>query len=97
MKVAILRLAKDDLKEIHKYLSEFGKNPPEKLRESFEKFCIQVSDTPYMYSQYKYNPIYRKAVIAYDYLIFYQVDEDNSTVKIYRVLYGKRNTETLFK
>jgi len=46
-----------------------------------------------MYGQYKYNPVYRKAVILYDYLIFYQADEDNNTVKIYRVLHGKRNTE----
>ncbi|HCX61390.1 MAG TPA: hypothetical protein DHU59_03020 [Clostridiales bacterium] len=27
------------------------------------------------------------------YMIIYQVDEDNNTVKIYRVLHGKRNTE----
>ncbi len=26
-------------------------------------------------------------------MIIYQVDEDNNTVKIYRVLHGKRNTE----
>ncbi|WP_313164724.1 type II toxin-antitoxin system RelE/ParE family toxin [Sedimentibacter sp.] len=93
MKISILRLAKDDLKEIHIHLSGFGEKPSEKFRESFKKFCTNVKDNPNMYGQYKYNPVYRKAVILYDYLIFYQADEDNNTVKIYRVLHGKRNTE----
>jgi len=93
MKISVLKLAKDDLKEIHMYLSGFSEKTPDKFRESFKKFCTHVADTPYMYSQYKYNNLYRKAVIAYDYLIFYQVDEENDTVKIYRVLHGKRNAE----
>jgi len=95
MKVVILRLAKNDLKEIREYLSEFGEKPPKKFRESFEKFCNQVTDNPHMYSQYKHDASYRKAVIAYGYLIFYQVDENSNIVKIYRILHGKRNTEPI--
>ena len=83
MRVSILKLARNDLREIREYLSEFGASPP-------EKFCRQVADMPYMFTVYKHNPKYRKAVAAYGYLIFYQVDEKRGIVKVYRVLHGKR-------
>ena len=90
MKPIILKLARDDLKDIHTRLSEYGMNPPVKFRESFERFCNQVEKMPYLYSQYEQNTIFRRAVLAYDYLVFYQV-ESTGRVKIYRVLYGKRD------
>jgi len=95
MKLIILKLARNDLKEINKYLSDFGENPPIKFREDFEQFCRQVSEMPYMFNRYEHNLIYRKAVLIFDYLVFYQIDEDNGRVKIYRVLHGKRNVRPL--
>ena len=97
MKIVLLKPAINDLKEIRAYLSDFGEAPPRKFRESFEKFCGRVSDMPYMFNQYEHNPVYRKAVIVYDYLVFYRVDESNNTVKVYRVLHGKRNIEPLLE
>jgi plasmid stabilization system protein ParE len=91
MKIRVLKSARDDLREIQEQLAELGENPPVKFRSSFEKFSSQVSDMPYMYSKYEYNHVYRRAVIAYDYLVFYRVDESAGEVKIYRVLHGKRN------
>ncbi|MCL2289204.1 MAG: type II toxin-antitoxin system RelE/ParE family toxin [Bacteroidetes bacterium] len=91
MKVSILSIAKNDLKEIRLFLSEYGEIPPKKFRDSFEKFCAQVVAMPYMFSQYEYNPSYRKAVIIFDYLVFYRVDESKGKIMIYRVLHGKRN------
>ena len=97
MKVYILKLARNDLQEIRLYLSDFGENPPTKFRDSFEKFCSQVSDMPYIFGQYGQNPLYRKAVIVYDYLVFYRVDENKNIIKIYRVLHGKRNIGVLLE
>jgi len=93
MKPIILRLARDDLKEIHERLIEFGRIPPKKFRDSFTTFCTNVTSMPYMYPEYEINPKYRKAVIEYDYLVFYQIEKDSSKekVKIYRVLHGKRD------
>ena len=91
MILTILSLAKSDLKEIHLRLSEYGEVPTNKFRESFEKFCAQVLDMPYMFGQCEYSPRYRRAVIVYDYLVFYKVDESKGVVKVYRVLHGKRN------
>jgi len=95
MKVSVLSLAKSDLRDIHLCLSEYGEAPAKKFRESFEKFCAQSANMPYMFGQCEYNPSYRRAVIIYDYLVFYKVDESKSEVKVYRVLHGKRNIEPL--
>ena len=95
MKPVVLKLARDDLKEIRDRLSEFGASPPIKFRESFEKFCTQVENMPYMYSQYENNLKYRRAVIEYDYLVFYQVEDESERVKIFRVLHGKRDISSI--
>jgi len=97
MKPKILRLARDDIREIHERLVEFGNIPPKKFRESFEKFCANVTTMPFMYAQYELNPKYRRAVIAYDYIVFYQTEEINGKTisKVYRVLHGKRDIKHL--
>ena len=94
MRISILKLARNDLKEIRDYLSGFGENPPRKFREDFKRFCSQVAEMPNMYSVYELNSNYRKAVIIYDYLVFYKVEHDKE-IKIYRVLHGRRNAEIL--
>ena len=97
MKPIVLRLARDDLKEIRDRLAEYGNNPPKKFRESFSTFCANVTEMPYMYTTYDQNPVYRKAVIVFDYLVFYQVEKINNKdrAKIYRVLHGKRDIISL--
>jgi len=50
-----------------------------------------------MYAAYEHDSNYRKAVILYDYLVFYQVDESKSEVMIYRILHSKRDAGALLK
>ncbi|MCL2252875.1 MAG: type II toxin-antitoxin system RelE/ParE family toxin [Lachnospiraceae bacterium] len=95
MKLVILKLARNDLKEIHEYLSEFGESPNRKFRASFEEFCIQIVNTPYMFNKYEHNPNFRKAAIIFEYLVFYQVDDKTKKVKIYRVLHGKQDIRSM--
>ena len=91
MKPIILKLARDDLKEIHERLIEYGNNPSKKLKDSFKAFCSNVTTMPYMYPIYDQNPKYRKAIIEYDYLVFFQIDKNKDRAMIYRVLHGKRD------
>ena len=93
--ISILITANNDLLEICYALAEFGDNPPEIFTESFYKFLDNVSNMPFMFPQYIRNPKYRKATLAYDYLVFYRVDKKNNTVKIYRILHSKRNIDKL--
>jgi plasmid stabilization system protein ParE len=95
MKLSVLSLAKNDLKEIRLFLSGYGESPPKKFRDSFEKFCAQVVSMPYMFSQYEYNQDYRRAVIVFDYMVFYKVDEGKGRVMVYRILHSKRNVTPL--
>jgi len=97
MKPVILRLAKEDIKEIHERLAEFGNTPLKKFRDGFTTFCTNVTNMPLMYPKYELNPKYHKAVIEYDYLIFYQIESvgNKGRVKIYRVLHGKRDISPL--
>jgi len=93
MKPIILKLARDDLKEIHNRLVDFGNTPSKKFRDSFTTFCANITGMPFMYPEYDLNPNYRKAVIKYDYLVFYQVEktDNKNRVKVYRVLHGKQD------
>ncbi len=91
MKITVTKMARDDLREIREHLSAFGETPPKRFRDSFERFISHVADMPRMFSRYEYNPAYHRAVLAYDYLVFYSVDEKHGLMKVYRVLHGKRN------
>jgi len=50
-----------------------------------------------MYAHYELIPKYHRAIIEYDYLVFYQVEENNGVkrAKVFRVLHGKRDVLTL--
>ncbi|MCL2819799.1 MAG: type II toxin-antitoxin system RelE/ParE family toxin [Oscillospiraceae bacterium] len=93
MKPVILKLARDDLKEIHSKLIEYGNIPPKKFKDIFKTFCDNITTMPYMYPEYDQNPKYRKAVVEYDYLVFYQIEkvDTKERARVYRVLHGKRD------
>ena len=93
MKPIILKFARDDLKEIHRRLIEYGYIPPKKFKDTFKTFCDNVTTMPHMYPEYDYNPKYRKAVVEYDYLVLYQIEKigNKDRAKIFRVLHGKRD------
>ena len=93
MKPVILKLAKDDLKEIHSRLIEYGNMPPKKFKDTFKAFCDNITTMPYMYPEYDQNPKYHMAVVEYDYLVFYQIEqiENKDRARIFRVLHGKRD------
>ena len=93
--ISILISANNDLLEIYGALSEFGHNPPDIFAESFYKFLDNVSDMPYMFQKYIRKPKYRKATLAYNYLVFYQVTKKEKTVKVYRILCGKQDIGSL--
>ena len=91
MIIQILKTAITDIKEIHDTLNEYGNEPQHKFRLSFNKFCDQVVTHPFMYPVYQHALDYRRAVLEYDYLLFYKVDEKAGLIKIYRVVHNKRN------
>ncbi|MCL2321460.1 MAG: type II toxin-antitoxin system RelE/ParE family toxin [Oscillospiraceae bacterium] len=88
-RIYILDDAKTDLKEIRRYLSDYGTVPKQKIKESFNTLIKNLADNPFIYSVYDDNQKYRKAVIEYGYLVFYTVE--NKIVRIQRVLNDRQN------
>ncbi len=101
-KLEFLPIAKNDMLEIVKYISEELKNPvaASKLAEEFiasaENICI------FPYSNNVYIPIkslekeYRRIIVK-NYMMFYTVNEDTKAVTIMRVIYAKRNIDKQIK
>ena len=89
--ITLTLLLNNDLMDIRNNLSEYGENMENIFVESFYKFIDDVSYMPFMYPQYIPKPKYRKAPLAYDYVVFYKTDKKNKTVIISRILHGKQN------
>ncbi len=101
-KLEFLTIAKNDMLEIVKYISDELKNPDTASRlidefiSSAENICI------FPYSNNVYTPIkslekeYRRIIVKI-YMMFYAVDENTKTVTIMRVIYAKRNINEQIK
>ena len=101
-KLEFLPVAKNDMLEIVKYISNELKNPTaaSKLAEEFISSAEKVCDFPY--SNNVYTPIkplgleYRRIIVD-NYLMFYTVNEQTKTVTIMRVIYARRNISEQIK
>jgi len=94
--VKLLGIAESDIDEICNYLSQFYPGTPGKFLDALDKDFENVSFNPYMYPVYEYNEKYRK-IVTNDYLVFYVVDEENNLVRVYRILHGKQNVNTILE
>lgn len=93
-------LAKADIENIVSYISHELYNPTsaKQLKECFRNEIESIRQFPYANAEYEpIKPMrytYRKAIVK-NYLIFYQVDTPNKTIIITRILYQKRDLNTL--
>ena len=85
-----LELAKHDIREIKKYLTQFYPGTPARFLATLKEKIGNLARTPYMYEAYPDYPQYRKLGVS-KYLVFYTVDDEKRLVEIYRVLHGARN------
>ena len=101
-KVKFSERASDDINDIIEYINNELCSP-----KAAEKLYIAVSDkiellrdNPYLFPLYHDERLsaegYRFAVVG-NYLIFYIIDDSNSTVNIVRVLYGRRNIPAIIE
>lgn len=59
------------------------------MREKLEL----VKDNPNMYEEYRYQAKYRCITIE-KYLLFYEVDNQNKRIYIFRILHGAQDTSS---
>ena len=101
-KIEYLPLAAQDLVDIAAYINQKLCNPQaaEALANLLIKEIDNLSSFPYLHelyiSSYPLKHEYRKLTVK-NYLVFYWIDEAKKLVTISRVLYGKRDYNTLLK
>ena len=86
-KIQYLPKANNDIIEIDKYLSQFYPNTPQKFFYELNKKIKLLQKTPYIGKKYKK---YRKLVVE-NYLVFYVVNLELSSIDIYRILHQKKD------
>ncbi len=99
-KLEFLPIAKDDMLEAVKYIANELKSPiaAQNLADEFINAAERLCDFPY--ANNVYSPIkpldneYRRAIVN-NYLMFYTVSEETKTVTIMRVIYAKRDINSL--
>ena len=94
--IRYLKIAKDDLKEIRSYLSQFYPSTTQGFLSSLRKQAGLLKSTPLMCEKYRDDTFYRKMVIG-DYSVFYHVDETKQVVEIHHILHGSRDIKQYIK
>ena len=77
--------AKEDRKEITKYLSKFYPETPRRFIASLKEHISNLRNNPYMYPEYPENPNYRRMFVG-NYVVFYKISETEKRIDIYRIL-----------
>jgi plasmid stabilization system protein ParE len=95
-KLKIAELAHNDIDEIVAYIMNELQNETAAIRflDALDAAYVNLAENPYMYEQSRIPRLlrrgYRKIVIM-NYILLYLVDEENKTVHIARLFYGKRD------
>jgi plasmid stabilization system protein ParE len=97
MRVKVLDTAKADYLNIRAALLTYGTIPASKFRNTYKKFQTHVKKMPEMYPVCEYDPVFRTAVLIYDYILFYEIDKAANMVIIHHILHGSRNIAEIIK
>jgi plasmid stabilization system protein ParE len=88
-KVSYLPIANEDIVDICDALTDYPKKA-QRLFQEMEKKLKLLEDLPHMWPVYPLSPEYRQMILE-DHLLFYTVDDNECKIKVYRILYAKRD------
>lgn len=83
--------SKEDAKAIQSYLRQFSQKAPVRFRNTMREKLDKVKENPHMYEPYRYQPTYHSMPID-NYLLFYETDDRNKTIYVFRILHGAQDT-----
>jgi plasmid stabilization system protein ParE len=89
-RVTYLDEARQDMKDIAVYLSQFYPGTARNFASKLKKQVRGLKDMPYTYQAYEDDPYFRRMVVD-DYLLFYSVDEERHLVDIHRIFHASRD------
>ncbi|GHT65367.1 hypothetical protein FACS1894110_07080 [Spirochaetia bacterium] len=90
--IKLLKRAVADIEDICRYLSQFYPGTVGRFIDALEQGFDGLAQNPYMYVEYEGNKNYRRMIIQ-EYLVFYKILKTGSTIRVYRILHGKRNID----
>ncbi len=98
-KVVYSGAAKDDLRRIYEYIAFELSEPPVASNQAkrIMETVRSLEEMPSRFRLYESEPWRSRGlhvVPVNNYLIFYMIDDEASTVKIVRIMYGGRNIKT---
>ena len=86
--------AKQDIKEIVRYIAQFNPDSAKRLKEAIKQQCKLLADFPSMGRSRDELELDLRSFLVEDYLIFYRVVSGN--IEIVRIVSGYRDIELLF-
>ena len=92
--ISILKRATNDLDEILNNMATQYPGTASRFISELERVLTNIAENPKLYQVYTNNTQYHRAVIG-DYLLFYRIFEESNSVRVYRVLHGKRDIKAL--
>ena len=94
--------AKEDLREIYRYISVDLCAPINASRQldRIEKNILSLNEMPDRFPRYS-DDLWKKRGLRYcvvdNYVIFFLIDKDKKTVSVMRILYSRRNIDSILK
>jgi toxin ParE1/3/4 len=101
-RVYLTRYAMRDLRQAFSYITYELREPPaaKKLAERIKTSVMGLAELPFRHALVSDENLasqgFRQTMVD-NYMIFYLVSEDDNTVTVVRILYGKRNWINLLK
>ena len=89
-----LELAQSDLLEVVDYLAQYSLNAANDFLDELDERLSQICKFPKLGTIYRSRPTIRRVIVD-RYLIFYEADEKNKLIKVYRILHSSRNIEAI--
>jgi len=86
--------AKQDIKEIARYIAQFNPDSAKRLKEAIKQQCKLLADFPSMGRSRDELEVGLRSFLVEDYLIFYRAVSGN--IEIVRIVSGYRDIDVLF-
>jgi len=87
-----LQLVQKDLDDVIDYIGQYSLEAVQDFLDELDKRLLQICKFPQSCEVYRHNPTLRRLIID-NYLIFYEADEKNKSINVYRILHSSRNIE----
>ena len=87
-----LKSAQKDLHDVVDYISQHSFEAAQGFLDELDKRILQICDFPKSCEACRTAPVLRRMVVGH-YLVFYEEDEKNDVINIYRILHSSRNIE----